>query len=105
MSLPDLSAVRRLMSSDFTPTRHRRSSNNVASPTTSSSPLTSSSQPPSTPLLSPSSRLELCPVCRMPFDKGKKRKLVDSSCGHERCYACMFRNDVCPICNATGNLL
>ncbi|VVD04724.1 unnamed protein product [Leptidea sinapis] len=33
----------------------------------------------------------------MPFDKGKKRKLIDT-CGHERCYACMFRNEACPIC-------
>ncbi|XP_013139381.1 PREDICTED: protein TANC2 isoform X2 [Papilio polytes] len=33
----------------------------------------------------------------MPFDKGKKRKLIDT-CGHERCYSCMFRNEACPIC-------
>nr|CAD7458980.1 unnamed protein product [Timema tahoe] len=33
----------------------------------------------------------------MPFDKGKKRKLIDS-CGHERCYSCMFRNEACPLC-------
>ncbi|XP_038214143.1 protein TANC2 isoform X3 [Zerene cesonia] len=38
-----------------------------------------------------------CPSCNMPFDKGKKRKLIDT-CGHERCYACMFRNESCPIC-------
>ncbi|XP_026815658.1 protein TANC2 isoform X3 [Rhopalosiphum maidis] len=40
---------------------------------------------------------ETCPSCGMPFDKGKKRKLIDS-CGHERCYACMFRNEGCPLC-------
>lgn len=40
---------------------------------------------------------EMCPSCGMPFDKGKKRKLIDS-CGHERCYACMFRNEGCPLC-------
>ncbi|CAB0004559.1 unnamed protein product [Nesidiocoris tenuis] len=34
----------------------------------------------------------------MPFDKGKKRKLIDA-CGHERCYACMFTNELCPLCN------
>ncbi|XP_065085267.1 protein TANC2 isoform X2 [Ochlerotatus camptorhynchus] len=34
----------------------------------------------------------------MPFDKGKKRKLIDT-CGHERCYSCMFRNEICPICH------
>ncbi|XP_045449671.1 protein TANC2 [Melitaea cinxia] len=38
-----------------------------------------------------------CPSCNMPFDKGKKRKLIDT-CGHERCYSCMFRNETCPIC-------
>lgn len=42
---------------------------------------------------------EMCPSCGMPFDKGKKRKLIDS-CGHERCYACMFRNEGCPLCAA-----
>lgn len=38
-----------------------------------------------------------CPSCNMPFDKGKKRKLIDT-CGHERCYSCMFRNEACPTC-------
>ncbi|XP_052754822.1 protein TANC2 isoform X3 [Galleria mellonella] len=38
-----------------------------------------------------------CPSCNMPFDKGKKRKLIDT-CGHERCYSCMFRNEACPLC-------
>ncbi|XP_048485454.1 protein TANC2 [Plutella xylostella] len=38
-----------------------------------------------------------CPSCNMPFDKGKKRKLIDT-CGHERCYSCMFRNEACPVC-------
>ncbi|KFB34853.1 AGAP004244-PA-like protein [Anopheles sinensis] len=41
----------------------------------------------------------LCPSCQMPFDKGKKRKLIDA-CGHERCYSCMFRNEACPHCRA-----
>lgn len=36
----------------------------------------------------------------MPFDKGKKRKLIDT-CGHERCYSCMFRNEACPLCTAS----
>lgn len=39
-----------------------------------------------------------CPSCEMPFDKGKKRRLIDT-CGHERCYTCMFTNEVCPLCN------
>ncbi|XP_044584637.1 protein TANC2 isoform X6 [Cotesia glomerata] len=38
-----------------------------------------------------------CPSCEMPFDKGKKRRLIDS-CGHERCYSCLFRSEACPIC-------
>lgn len=38
-----------------------------------------------------------CPSCDRPFDKGKKRKLIDT-CGHERCYSCMFKNEKCPIC-------
>ena len=38
-----------------------------------------------------------CPSCERPFDKGKKRKLIDT-CGHERCYSCMFKNEKCPIC-------
>jgi len=33
----------------------------------------------------------------MPFDKGKKRRLIDS-CGHERCYSCLFRSEACPLC-------
>uniref|UniRef100_A0A1A9ZKN1 RING-type domain-containing protein n=1 Tax=Glossina pallidipes TaxID=7398 RepID=A0A1A9ZKN1_GLOPL len=39
----------------------------------------------------------ICPTCRISFDKGKRRKLIDT-CGHERCYSCMFRNDQCPMC-------
>ncbi|CAH2009763.1 unnamed protein product [Acanthoscelides obtectus] len=39
-----------------------------------------------------------CPSCDMPFDKGKKRRLIDN-CGHERCYSCMFTNEACPLCS------
>lgn len=38
-----------------------------------------------------------CPSCKMPFDKGKKRKLIDN-CGHGRCYSCMFKSEQCPVC-------
>merc|ERR1719331_1449508 len=34
----------------------------------------------------------------MPFDRSRKRRLTDS-CGHERCFSCIFRNDLCPICH------
>ncbi|XP_066156295.1 protein TANC2 isoform X3 [Euwallacea fornicatus] len=39
-----------------------------------------------------------CPSCEMPFDKGKKRRLIDT-CGHERCYSCLFTNEICPLCS------
>ena len=46
----------------------------------------------------------MCPSCEMPFDKGKKRRLIDS-CGHERCYSCLFRSEACPLClRGTGDL-
>lgn len=41
---------------------------------------------------------DLCPSCLMPFDKNRKRRLIDS-CGHERCYACLFSSEVCPLCS------
>ncbi|KAG8232280.1 hypothetical protein J437_LFUL011220, partial [Ladona fulva] len=41
----------------------------------------------------------VCPSCGMPFDKAKKRRLIDA-CGHERCYSCMFANEACPLCAA-----
>ncbi|XP_055997188.1 protein TANC2-like isoform X5 [Ostrea edulis] len=46
---------------------------------------------------------DCCPLCHMPFDKGKKRRLIDT-CGHAKCYSCMFNYDSCRICenNPTG---
>ena len=41
---------------------------------------------------------DVCPSCRLPFDKGKKRRLVDTGCGHQRCYQCMFKRQECPVC-------
>lgn len=41
-----------------------------------------------------------CPSCKMLFDKGKKRKLIDT-CGHDRCYSCMFKNESCTVCADT----
>ncbi|XP_022237488.1 protein TANC2-like isoform X1 [Limulus polyphemus] len=43
------------------------------------------------------SSIPRCPSCHMPFDKGKKRRLIDN-CGHERCYSCIFNSDQCPLC-------
>ena len=36
----------------------------------------------------------LCPSCQKPFDIGKQRRLLDS-CGHVRCYSCVFRQEGC----------
>ena len=41
---------------------------------------------------------DLCPSCLMPFDKNRKRRLIDS-CGHERCYSCLFSSEICPLCS------
>ena len=84
----DLNAVRRLMSNDSTPLLSHR---NSASGTSRDSSISRKFGEIS----------NTCPSCRMPFDKAKKRRLVDT-CGHERCYACMFRNETCPICVASG---
>ncbi|XP_041372290.1 protein TANC1-like isoform X2 [Gigantopelta aegis] len=46
------------------------------------------------------SGMDVCPACHLPFDAGKKRRLIDT-CGHERCYTCMFNSEICPICHAT----
>lgn len=40
---------------------------------------------------------EYCPSCRAQYDGGKKRKLIDS-CGHPRCFSCMYAMDSCPLC-------
>ncbi|CAH1241917.1 TANC2 [Branchiostoma lanceolatum] len=42
-----------------------------------------------------------CPICGHPYNKGKKRRLIDA-CGHERCFTCMFQVEECPICNKPG---
>ena len=38
-----------------------------------------------------------CPSCGLAYDSGKRRVLVDS-CGHERCYQCLFSTEDCPQC-------
>merc|ERR1712123_562645 len=45
-----------------------------------------------------------CPSCSMPYDRAQKRRLVDS-CGHERCYSCIGRNDHCSLCLQTGTVV
>ena len=43
-----------------------------------------------------------CPSCHLPYDCGKRRVLLDS-CGHQRCYQCLFATEDCPQCQ-TGRL-
>ena len=38
-----------------------------------------------------------CPSCHLGYDTGKRRVLVDS-CGHQRCYTCIFSSDTCSQC-------
>ena len=40
-----------------------------------------------------------CPVCHCRYDSGKQRKLVDTNCGHARCFKCMFAVELCPLCH------
>ncbi|XP_064471803.1 protein TANC2-like isoform X2 [Ornithodoros turicata] len=42
-----------------------------------------------------------CPTCQVPFDKGKRRRIIEE-CGHERCYYCMLNSDGagCSLCAA-----
>nr|XP_034311495.1 protein TANC2 isoform X3 [Crassostrea gigas] len=47
---------------------------------------------------------DCCPLCHMPYDKGKKRRLIDT-CGHAKCYSCMFYSESCRICENSGNQL
>ena len=39
-----------------------------------------------------------CPICRCAYDSGKQRQLVDTNCGHARCFKCMFAIENCPLC-------
>ncbi|XP_069119870.1 protein TANC2-like isoform X1 [Argopecten irradians] len=44
------------------------------------------------------SSADICPVCHMPFDKGRRRKLVEE-CGHELCFTCLVTYESCPMCD------
>ena len=45
----------------------------------------------------PQSDVLICPGCHLPFDSRNRRMLLDS-CGHERCYSCLFMSQDCPLC-------
>ena len=55
--------------------------------------------PGSSAALSPGATV--CPSCGSPFDQARKRRLIDT-CGHERCYSCMFTSEVCTLCEQNG---
>lgn len=40
----------------------------------------------------------VCPTCQMCFDTSGRRKLVDTNCGHARCFRCTFQTNECPLC-------
>lgn len=40
----------------------------------------------------------LCPICRCPYDNQKHKRLIDTTCHHEKCYTCMFKYEQCSIC-------
>ncbi|XP_068143289.1 protein TANC2 isoform X1 [Drosophila tropicalis] len=82
-SFLDLQSIRRLL-------EHDAGSSGIGSSSSSNNNSSNSST-------GSSSSGSVCPSCRISFDKGKRRKLIDT-CGHERCYSCMFRNDQCPMC-------
>lgn len=40
-----------------------------------------------------------CPDCGERYDNGQKRRLIDT-CGHPRCYSCLFVDKPCPLCQS-----
>ena len=62
---------------------------------------TKKSVAPTPPPPSSEKQQDFCPSCGEAFDCGKKRRLIDS-CGHERCYTCMFSKELCSLCTFEG---
>ena len=44
------------------------------------------------------SSARLCPICRSAYDNHKHKRLIDTTCHHEKCYTCMFEYEQCSIC-------
>ena len=44
---------------------------------------------------------QTCPTCLLSYDSGLRRKLLDS-CGHQRCFSCMRKQDECDLCPREG---
>ncbi len=45
---------------------------------------------------------EACPACGIAFGPGRRRKLIEATCGHARCYECTFRSEDCQVCERLG---
>lgn len=43
-----------------------------------------------------------CPNCNERYDDGHKRRLIDT-CGHPRCYSCLFVDKPCPLCKSKSS--
>ena len=41
----------------------------------------------------------ICPECNERYDDTTKRRLIDT-CGHPRCYSCLFKDNPCPVCTS-----
>lgn len=41
---------------------------------------------------------EYCPTCSCPYDNNKKKAIMDQTCSHRRCLACMKINRYCALC-------
>ncbi|XP_028392551.1 uncharacterized protein LOC114517100 [Dendronephthya gigantea] len=39
----------------------------------------------------------ICPECNERYNDTSKRRLIDT-CGHPRCYSCLFKDNPCPVC-------
>ena len=52
-------------------------------------------------LIFPQNTMSTCFMSISTCFRSRKRRLTDS-CGHERCFSCIFRNDLCPICHNSG---
>ena len=41
----------------------------------------------------------ICPECNERYNDTTKRRLIDT-CGHPRCYSCLFKDNPCPVCTS-----
>ncbi|KAK3746986.1 hypothetical protein QZH41_011946 [Actinostola sp. cb2023] len=48
-------------------------------------------------IMASSPKFITCPDCGTRYDNARKRRLIDT-CGHPRCYSCLFVDKPCPLC-------